>query len=158
MDAVIFRKVWSKLLNCAFSWLNVKFSARQLLHCFKKFSCVLRISFCRLITSSPIDSLLGQRQITRRWALSRLRITAEMILFAISFSSRASFNASICISSLSLVISPPKLYRCFHHLDFVFPNRFSSLYPASPPNGHPPARYTSGHLSALVYCLSSGQV
>ncbi len=66
-------------------------------------------------------------------ALSRPTwITAEMIFSSpyISFNPRKPLSTPRLHFFAFLVISL-RLYRCFRHLDCVFLNRFSSLYPAS---------------------------
>ncbi len=143
-----------------------KFSAgHPFLHCFKNFPCVLRIYCFVAYRLSPIDSPLG---------LSRhCKITMQMghclvyvdhcgndILFAIfPLAPRESlFQRLDCISSLSLVISPPSCTRWHHHLDCVLPNRFSAP-PVSDLKRSSTRSHTFGHLFRFPerYCLSFGQ-
>ncbi len=148
MDAVIFRKASGpQPLNCAFSGSKHYPSARApLLTLFKNFSCVLRIFFVGLCIS-PIDSpawSTAPKSQCPDGALSSTWITAEMIFCRHTFplAPRKPLSTPRCISFRGIA---PKSMRCFHHLDCVFPNRFSS--PCIHSKRSSTHRHTFGHLS-----------
>ncbi len=99
-----------------------------------------------------------------RWGVVSSYVDHCRVIFSSPYisasSSQASFNASIYISSLS-PCDIAKLYRCFLHLDCVFPNQLRPTI--QPPNSHHPLIYVRSSFgfakdivfrwSGLIFCL-----
>ncbi len=138
---------------------NVQFSARHLLHCFQEISLLRPGVFFFLSSRLAVirfPCLVNGTKSHTDGALSAYKmITAEMIFRHTLAPRKPLFSTPLILHFCFPWWCISLLYRCcFHHLDWhVFPNRFSSLYPASP-NGHPPARHMFIIFRFERYCLS----